>query len=84
LRRSPEHHSWFFKSCNIESLKLTSRQQDVKDLAALDTKTGTRAWKISGSPHQAGFVDFLADVVAQRWPKQEIRVILVNLSAHKT
>jgi len=29
-------------------------------------------------------VDFLGEVVAQCWPKQEIHIILDNLPAHKT
>ena|SRR5579864_6435147 len=32
----------------------------------------------------ADFVDFLGEVVAQCWPKQEIHIILDNLPAHKT
>src|ERR1700682_5470750 len=52
--------------------------------AALDTKTGRVHGKTSARHTSADFVDFLGEVVAQCRPKQEIHIILDNLSAHKT
>src|SRR4030081_1905538 len=52
--------------------------------AALDTKTGRVHGKTSARHTSADFVDFLGEVVAQCRPKQEIHIILNNLSAHKT
>ena len=52
--------------------------------AALDTKTGRVHGKTAGRHTSADFVDFLGEVVAQCRPKQEIHIILDNLSEHKT
>ena len=52
--------------------------------AALDTKTGRVHGKTAARHTSADFVDFLGEVVAQCRPKQEIHIILDNLSAHKT
>ncbi len=52
--------------------------------AALDTKTGRVHGKTAARHTSADFVDFLGEVVSQCRPKQEIHIILDNLSAHKT
>jgi transposase len=52
--------------------------------AALDTKTGRVHGKTTARHTSADFVEFLGEVVAQCHPKQEIHIILDNLSAHKT
>ena len=52
--------------------------------AALDTKTGRVHGKTAARHTSADFVDFLGEVVAQCRPRQEIHIILDNLSAHKT
>lgn len=52
--------------------------------AALDTKTGRVHGKTAARHTSAEFVDFLGEVVARCRPKQEIHIILDNLSAHKT
>jgi transposase len=52
--------------------------------AALDTKTGRVHGKTPARHTSADFVDFLGEVVAQCRPRQEIHIILDNLSAHKT
>ena len=52
--------------------------------AALDTKTGRVHGKTAAHHTSADFVDFLGEVVAQCRPKQQIHLILDNLSAHKT
>jgi transposase len=52
--------------------------------AALDTKTGRVHGKTAARHTSADFVDFLGEVVAQCRPKQEIHIILDNLSAHRT
>jgi transposase len=52
--------------------------------AALDTKTGRVHGKTAARHTSADFVDFLGEVVAQCRPKQEIHIILDNLSAYKT
>ena len=52
--------------------------------AALDTKTGRVHGKTAAHHTSLDFVEFLGEVVAQRRPKQEIHIILDNLSAHKT
>src|ERR1700735_3511763 len=52
--------------------------------AALDTKTGRVHGKTAPRHTSADFVDFLGEVVSQCRPKQEIHIILDNLSAHKT
>jgi transposase len=52
--------------------------------AALDTKTGRVHGKTTARHTSAGLVDFLGEVVEQCRPKQEIHIILDNLSAHKT
>src|ERR1700677_1140372 len=52
--------------------------------AALDTKTG-RVHGITAARHtSADFVDFLGEVVGRCRQRQEIHIILDNLSAHKT
>src|SRR5258707_9353235 len=52
--------------------------------AALDTKTGRVHGKTAARHTSADFVDFLGEVVSQCRPKQEIHIILDNLSAHET
>src|SRR5262252_4327463 len=52
--------------------------------AALDTRTGQVMGKTVASHTSEEFVAFLAAVVASRPPREEIHVILDNLSAHKT
>src|ERR1700722_6017430 len=52
--------------------------------AALDTKTGRVHGKTAARHTSAHFVDFLGEVVGQCRPRQEIHIILDNLSAHKT
>ncbi len=52
--------------------------------AALDTQTGKVHGKTAARHTSLEFVAFLAEVVATRPAKQEIHLILDNLSAHKT
>jgi transposase len=52
--------------------------------AALDVKTGKVQGKTAGRHTSAEFVDFLEQVVAGCKPRQEVHIILDNLSAHKT
>jgi transposase len=52
--------------------------------AALDVKTGKVHGKTAARHTSEEFVDFLGQVVALCKPKQEIHIILDNLSAHKT
>jgi transposase len=52
--------------------------------AALDVKTGQVHGKTAARYTSDEFVDFLEQVVGQCKPKQEIHIILDNLSAHKT
>src|SRR6266478_1018683 len=52
--------------------------------AALDTKTGRVHGKTAARHTSADFVDFLGGGAAQCRPRQEIQIILDNLSAHKT
>ena len=52
--------------------------------AALDVRTGKVQGKTAARHTSEEFVDFLAQVVGTCQPKQEIHVILDNLSAHKT
>jgi transposase len=52
--------------------------------AALDTKTGKVHGKTSARHTSADFVAFLGEVVSTCQAKQEIHIILDNLSAHKT
>jgi transposase len=52
--------------------------------AALEVKTGKVQGKTAQRHTSAEFVDFLEQVVAGCQPKQEIHIILDNLSAHKT
>jgi transposase len=52
--------------------------------AALDVKTGKVHGKTATRHTSEQFVDFLGQVVALCRPKQEIHIILDNLSAHKT
>lgn len=52
--------------------------------AALDTRTGKVHGKTAARHTSVEFVAFLAEVVATRPAKQEIHIILDNLSAHKT
>ena len=52
--------------------------------AALDTKTGRVLGKTATRHTSIEFVEFLGEVVLQCRPKQEIHIILDNLSAHKT
>src|SRR4051794_28943925 len=51
--------------------------------SALD-KTGRVPGKTAARHTSAEFLDFLGEVVAQCRPKQEIHIILDNLSAYKT
>src|SRR6202007_3477959 len=52
--------------------------------AALNTRTGGGHGKTAARHTSADFVDFLGEVVSQCRPRQEIHIILDNLSAHKT
>lgn len=52
--------------------------------AAHDTKTGKVHGKTTARHTSAEFVAFLAEIVSSRPAKQEIHIILDNLSAHKT
>ena len=52
--------------------------------AALDVRTGKVQGKTAARHTSEEFVDFLAQVAGTCQPKQEIHVILDNLSAHKT
>jgi transposase len=52
--------------------------------AALDVKTGKVQGKTAERHTSAEFVSFLEDVIAGCNPRQEIHIILDNLSAHKT
>src|SRR5437762_3521903 len=52
--------------------------------AALDVKTGKVQGKTAERHTSAEFVSFLEDVIACCNPRQEIHIILDNLSAHKT
>jgi len=52
--------------------------------AALDTKTGKVHGKTTARHTSAEFVAFLGDVVSSRPAKQQIHIILDNLSTHKT
>jgi transposase len=52
--------------------------------AALDTKTGRVHGKTAARHTSQDLVGFLGEVVGQCRPKQEIHIILDNLSAHKT
>jgi transposase len=52
--------------------------------AALDTKTGRVHGKTAARHTSQDFVEFLGEVVGQCRPKQQIHIILDNLSAHKT
>lgn len=52
--------------------------------AALDVKTGKVQGKTAERHTSLEFVDFLEQVVSGCKPKQEIHIILDNLSAHKT
>jgi transposase len=52
--------------------------------AALDTKTGKVMGRTAARHTSQEFVDFLSDVVDERPARQQIHIILDNLSAHKT
>jgi transposase len=52
--------------------------------AALDVKTGKVQGKTAERHTSAEFVSFLAQVIEGCHPRQEIHIILDNLSAHKT
>jgi len=52
--------------------------------AALNTRTGKVHGKTALRHTSQDFVDFLAEIVALCQPRQEIHIILDNLSAHKT
>jgi transposase len=52
--------------------------------AALDTKTGRVHGKTSPHHTSRDFVSFLEEVVSLAPPRQQIHIILDNLSAHKT
>lgn len=52
--------------------------------AALDTRTGRVHGKTAARHTSREFVAFLDEVVAQCRPRQEVHIILDNLSAHKT
>ena len=52
--------------------------------AALDVKSGKVHGKTAARHTSEEFVDFLSQVVALCQPKQEIHIIVDNLSAHKT
>jgi transposase len=52
--------------------------------AALDVKTGKVHGKTAARHTSDEFVNFLGQVVSQCQPKQEVHIIVDNLSAHKT
>lgn len=52
--------------------------------AALDVKTGKVQGKTAARHTSQEFVSFLGEVVSQCRPKQEVHIVLDNLSAHKT
>ena len=52
--------------------------------AALDVKTGKVQGKTAERHTSAAFIDFLEQLVATCKTRQEIHIILDNLSAHKT
>src|SRR6202790_1867520 len=52
--------------------------------AALEVKTGQVQGMTAGRHTSKDFVEFLGEVVGQCRPKQQIHIILDNLSAHKT
>jgi len=52
--------------------------------AALDTRTGRVHGKTAARHTSLEFVAFLREVVGQCRPRQEVHIILDNLSAHKT
>jgi len=52
--------------------------------AALDTKTGRVHGRSTARHNSRDFVAFLAEVVSLSSPRQQIHIILDNLSAHKT
>lgn len=52
--------------------------------AGLDTKTGKVMGRTAARHTSQEFVDFLSDVVDERPARQQIHIILDNLSAHKT
>ena len=52
--------------------------------AALEVKTGKVHGKTANRHTSEEFVDFLEQVVGLCWAKQEMHIILDNLSAHKT
>lgn len=52
--------------------------------AALDTRTGRVHGKTAARHTSREFVAFLGEVIAQCRPRQEVHIILDNLSAHKT
>lgn len=52
--------------------------------AALDTRTGKVMGKTAARHTSREFVDFLSEVVDRRPAREEIHIILDNLSAHKT
>lgn len=52
--------------------------------AALDVKTGQVHGKTAARHTSDEFVNFLGQVVSQCQPKQEVHIIVDNLSAHKT
>src|SRR5437660_1142234 len=61
-----------------------SRWFSLPHYAALDTKTGKVLGKTAARHTSKAFVGFLGEVVDQRSARQEIHIILDNLSAHKT
>src|ERR1700685_3152811 len=61
-----------------------SRHGTLSLYAALDVKTGKVEGKTAQRHTSAEFIDFLGEVVSQCRPKQDIHIILDNLSAHKT
>jgi hypothetical protein len=52
--------------------------------AALDVKTGKVHGKTAARHTSEEFVDFLGQVVGLCKPRQEIHIVVDNLSAHKT
>jgi transposase len=60
------------------------RHSTLSLYAALDTKTGKVLGRTAAHHTSDEFVDFLSEVIHQRPARQQIHIILDNLSAHKT
>jgi len=71
-----------FASCG--SSHIASRHGTLSLYAALDTKTGRVHGKTTARHTSRDFVAFLEEVVSLCSSRQQIHIILDNLSAHKT